>query len=179
MKIRKIAVVFFIAIVLFSCLIARVWFSPLRMNNLMPALQSIWFVPHVSAYILAYALLSVAVIYALFLLIKKNYSEERGRSMVLCDDMVIIGTTFLTAGILIGAVWAKEIWGHYWSWDPKETWALLTWVAYLFYIHFRHFKPAKTKTGVYLLFFSYLLLQICWFGIKYLPFLQGNSVHIY
>ncbi|MDR0206153.1 MAG: cytochrome c biogenesis protein CcsA [Bacteroidales bacterium] len=179
LKIRKITIVSLMGIFLFSCLIANVWFSPLRMRSLMPALQSIWFIPHVSMYILAYSLLSVAVIYAIFLLIKKNNTEKLLQYMVFYDDLVYTGTVFLTSGILIGAVWAKDVWGHYWSWDPKETWAAITWLAFMFCIHFRHFKHEKIKPALLLLFFSYLLLQICWFGVKYLPFLQEGSVHIY
>jgi len=179
LKVRKIAIVFFIAIVLIACLIAGVWFTPLRMRNLLPALQSIWFIPHVTMYILAYSLLSVTVIYALFLLIKKSNTEKQWQSMILCDGLVYAGTAFLTAGILMGAVWAKDAWGHYWSWDPKETWAAITWLAFMLYIHFRHFKPTKIKVALFLLLFSYLLLQICWVGVKYLPFLQGGSVHTY
>jgi len=179
LRVRKTVLIALGGIILFSFLTARVWFSPQRMSNLMPALQSIWFIPHVSMYIFAYALLSVAVIYALFLLLMKNNFKKQRQVMLLCDDLVYSGSAFLTMGILIGAIWAKAAWGHYWTWDPKETWAAITWLSFLFYIHFRLWKPAKIKTAICLLFFSYLLLQICWLGVKYLPFLQGNSIHVY
>ncbi len=48
--------------------------------------------------------------------------------MAAADTLVYIGTAFLTFGMLSGALWAKEAWGHYWNWDPKETWALITWL---------------------------------------------------
>jgi ABC-type transport system involved in cytochrome c biogenesis permease subunit len=99
--------------------------------------------------------------------------------MPLCDNLVYVGTALLTVGMLIGAIWAKEAWGHYWSWDPKETWAAATWMAYLLFIHFRLERPKKTKTAIYLLLFSFILLQICWKGVNYLPSAKGNSVHVY
>jgi len=142
---------------------------------LMPALQSPWFAPHVIVYMIAYAVFGVAAINALYLLIRKDNSS----SMSLCDNLVYVGCSFLTIGMLFGAIWAKAAWGHYWSWDPKETWAAATWMGYLLYIHFRLHKPAERKAAFYLLIFSFLLLQICWFGVNYLPAAQGISVHTY
>jgi len=144
---------------------------------LMPALQSPWFAPHVIVYMLAYAVFGVATIHALYLLIRPDKTEKS--SMAICDNLVYVGYAFLTIGMLFGAIWAKEAWGHYWSWDPKETWAAATWMAFLLYIHFRLHKPGERKTAFYLLIFSFLLLQICWFGVNYLPSAQGNSVHVY
>ena len=147
---------------------------------LMPALQSPWFAPHVIVYMLAYAVFGVAAINALYLLIRRDKTEKHNdSSMAICDNLVYVGYVFLTIGMLLGAIWAKEAWGHYWSWDPKETWAAATWMAYLLYIHFRLHKPAKRETAFYLLIFSFLLLQICWFGVNYLPSAQGSSVHVY
>ena len=146
---------------------------------LMPALQSPWFAPHVIVYMIAYAVFGVAAITALYLLIRSDKTENQTLSPTLCDNLVYVGSAFLTIGMLMGAIWAKAAWGHYWSWDPKETWAAATWMAYLVYIHFRLHRPAERKSAFYLLIFSFLLLQICWFGVNYLPAAQGNSVHIY
>ena len=84
-----------------------------------------------------------------------------------------------TLGMLSGAVWAKEAWGHYWSWDPKETWAAATWFSYLIYIHFRLGKPLLHRKALILLLISFVLLQMCWYGINYLPSAQGVSIHTY
>jgi len=146
---------------------------------LMPALQSPWFAPHVIVYMLAYAVFGVATINALYLLIKPGQPEKQKSSMALCDNLVYVGCAFLTVGMLFGAIWAKAAWGHYWSWDPKETWAAATWMMYVIYIHFRLHRPAEREMAFYLLIFAFLLLQICWFGVNYLPAAQGNSVHIY
>ena len=148
-------------------------------KTLMPALQSPWFAPHVIVYMIAYALFSVATIGALYLLLQKNNMGKQTSTLALCDNLVYVGMAFLTVGMLFGAIWAKEAWGHYWSWDPKETWAAATWMAYLLYIHFRLHRPAEWETAMYLLIFSFVLLQVCWFGVNYLPSAKGSSIHVY
>ena len=70
-------------------------------------------------------------------------------------------------------------WGHYWSWDPKETWAAITWFAYLIYVHYRQIPTHKPKLALWVLLVSFLLLQMCWWGINYLPSAQSSSVHVY
>jgi len=103
-------------------------------KTLMPALQSLWFVPHVVVYIFAYATLAASSIVAVKGLFLKEKNDE---TLELADNLVYIGFSFLSFGLIFGALWAKEAWGHYWTWDPKETWAFLTWIGYLIYIHFR------------------------------------------
>lgn len=103
-------------------------------TNLMPALQSYWFVPHVTVYILSYAMLGAATIASLIQLANLNKDKRDDNLYKLMDNVVYIGFGFLILGMLMGAVWAKEAWGHYWSWDPKETWAFITSAAYLMYI---------------------------------------------
>ena len=66
-----------------------------------------------------------------------------------------------------------------WAWDPKETWAAATWFSYLAYIHFRLGCPAAYRKALFGLLVSFLLLQMCWYGINYLPSAQGVSVHTY
>jgi ABC-type transport system involved in cytochrome c biogenesis permease subunit len=145
---------------------------------LMPALQSIWFVPHVIVYMISYALLAQSAlsgVRGMYQMQKGNSSED---TIQIADRVVAIGFGFLTMGLIFGALWAKEAWGHYWTWDPKETWALMTWLVYLIYIHIRKRNPDKLNLHYALLFFGFLILIICWFGIKYLPN-AATSVHIY
>lgn len=145
-------------------------------KNLMPALQSVWFVPHVTAYILAYALLGAATIVSIVQLYKhKNKDEEEIAAFA--DNLVHIGFGLLILGMLMGAKWAKEAWGHYWSWDPKETWAFVTAVAYLMYIHMR-LQNRHRKLTLWILPIAFLFLMITWKGVNYLPAAK-NSVHVY
>lgn len=172
-------------ILTFSTLLAVVFigvnlFKPeIHNKTLMPALQSVWFVPHVIVYMFAYAVLGAAAVVALYLLFVRRKKNVTRQEMELCDNLTYVGLSFMTLGMLFGAVWAKEAWGHYWSWDPKETWAAATWLAYLVYIHFRKRDRYACRTALAILLVSFVLLQMCWFGINYLPAAQGNSVHTY
>ena len=160
---RKALVVYF-ALAVIASLFAYFFFDSYNTKTLVPALQSPWFAPHVFVYIFAYTLLGVAVIMAWW---------------KLADDLVYVSLAFLTIGMLFGALWAKEAWGHYWSWDPKETWAAITWIAYLVYIHYRLIPHQRNRLALWMLVISFLLLQMCWWGINYLPSAQGSSVHTY
>ena len=142
-------------------------------QSLMPALQSAWFIPHVTVYMFSYSLLGSA-----FLLALVGVFRQDGEMLGAIDTLVYIGVAFLTFGMLSGALWAKEAWGHYWSWDPKETWAVITWLVYLFYIHLRLVGKASVRTLCLLLIFAFACLQMCWWGVNYLPTAQ-DSVHVY
>ena len=148
-------------------------------KTLMPALQSPWFAPHVIVYMFAYAVLGAAFLVALYLLWKQKSKSTAIKYMELSDNLVYVGIAFLTIGMLFGAIWAKEAWGHYWSWDPKETWAAATWLGYLLYIHLRKHQPESHTAALGIVIFAFVLLQICWFGINYLPAAQGSSIHVY
>lgn len=153
-------------------------FKPeIHSKTLMPALQSAWFAPHVIVYMLAYALLGAAALIAVYQLCTKKADGLRGQS---ADELVYIGMAFLTLGMLMGALWAKEAWGHYWAWDPKETWAAITWFAYLAYIHLTRYDHRHRRLANWMLIVAFCLLQMCWWGINYLPSAQnGASVHTY
>ena len=170
----------------FSTILALVFicvnlFKPeIHDKTLMPALQSPWFAPHVIVYMFAYAVLGVATLMALWMLIKdRNHNSQFPIFYYQLDDLVYAGLAFLTIGMLFGALWAKEAWGHYWSWDPKETWAAITWLAYLIYVHYRQIPRHHKRVVLWILIISFVLLQMCWWGINYLPSAQGSSVHTY
>lgn len=171
-------------ILTFSTLLSIVFiciniFKPeIHNKTLMPALQSAWFAPHVIVYMFAYAMLGAAAVMAVYLLFFKKKPIEP-KEMDLSDNLVYVGLAFMTLGMLFGALWAKEAWGHYWAWDPKETWAAVTWFAYLVYIHFRLGKPRQFKRALWVMLISFVFLQMCWYGINYLPSAQGTSVHTY
>ena len=171
----------------FSTILALVFicvnlFKPeIHSKTLMPALQSPWFAPHVIIYMFAYAVLGAATVMALYLLVRKKGEANviTDEEFDITDNLVYVGLAFMTIGMLFGALWAKEAWGHYWSWDPKETWAAITWFAYLVYVHYRQIPTHKPKLALWVLLISFVLLQMCWWGINYLPSAQGSSVHVY
>ena len=145
----------------------------LHSDTLVPALQSPWFRPHIIAYMLAYTLMASATIMAIYKLFTHT------TSLTSIDIIVYVGLSLITIGMLFGALWAKEAWGHYWSWDPKETWAAITWFAYLVFIHYRQIPSHKPKIALWILIISFVLLQMCWWGIKFLPSAQEASAHVY
>lgn len=142
-------------------------------QSLMPALQSVWFIPHVTVYMFSYSVLGCAFIIAISGLVR--HKEDYLRA---ADNLVYAGVAFLSIGMLLGSLWAKEAWGNYWSWDPKETWAVVTWMGYLLYIHLRLLRKVKAKMLYYVLIFSFAALQMCWYGVNYLPSAE-QSIHLY
>lgn len=154
-------------------------FKPeIHSKALMPALQSVWFVPHVIVYMFAYAMLGVTTLFVLCLWLRKAQKKAADRELAICDKLVRIGWAFLCLGMTMGALWAKDAWGDYWTWDPKETWAFATWICYLLYLHLR--PSCKNQAFLFAwLVFSFILLQMCWWGINFLPSAQGLSIHTY
>ena len=128
-------------------------------KNLMPALQSPWFIPHVVIYMISYAVLAAACLTVLI----GVYNTRKNKiidteSINLSMNLVYPGFALLSLGMLMGAVWAKIAWGDYWTWDAKETWALLTWLFYMLCIHLHFSFPKKQKLLMFLLAFSFIVL---------------------
>jgi cytochrome c-type biogenesis protein CcsB len=82
---------------------------------------------------------------------------------------------FLTIGIIAGGVWANEAWGSYWSWDPKETWALITWIVFATYLHSRITKGWEGKKTAILGGIGFFVIWICYLGVNFL----GKGLHSY
>ena len=152
----------------FSTILALVFicvnlFKPeIHDKTLMPALQSPWFAPHVIVYMFAYAVLGAAAVMAIYLLFIKK-SGIAAEEFDITDNLVYVGLAFLTIGMLF----------------PKETWAAITWLAYLIYVHYRQLPRHRERLALWILIGSFVLLQMCWWGINYLPSAQGSSVHTY
>lgn len=117
---------------------------------LLPALQSKWLVYHVLSCIIAYCFFTMAFITAIMNLIKKDPVSTR--IVHIMHRSICLGFLFLTLGIIMGSVWGKAAWGHWWNWDPKEVWALITWFIYAYYFHGR-------LSG------SWLEKRLCWIAI--------------
>nr|YP_010829263.1 cytochrome c heme attachment protein [Silene graminifolia]WFF47627.1 cytochrome c heme attachment protein [Silene graminifolia] len=89
--------------------------------------------------------------------------------------VISLGFIFLTIGILSGAVWANEAWGSYWNWDPKETWAFITWTVFAIYLHIRTNKNFQGANSAIVAFIGFLIIWICYFGVN----LLGIGLHSY
>ena len=86
-----------------------------------------------------------------------------------------LGFPFLTIGIISGAIWANEAWGSYWSWDPKETWALITWLIFASYLHSRIIKGWEGKKAAILGSIGFFVIWVCYLGVNFL----AKGLHSY
>ena len=116
-----------------------------KAEPLMPALQSNWLTIHVVFCFVGYAAFAMAFLASLLFLFRQPGEEVGKKLYALIHEMIKFGFFFLTLGILTGSVWANEAWAGYWTWDPKETWALITWCIYAIYLHFPLVAP---KLGI-------------------------------
>nr|YP_010334053.1 cytochrome c heme attachment protein [Malus fusca]YP_011018923.1 cytochrome c heme attachment protein [Malus x dawsoniana]UNH87903.1 cytochrome c heme attachment protein [Malus fusca]UNH88917.1 cytochrome c heme attachment protein [Malus fusca]UNH89848.1 cytochrome c heme attachment protein [Malus fusca]WQH60525.1 cytochrome c heme attachment protein [Malus x dawsoniana]WQH60691.1 cytochrome c heme attachment protein [Malus fusca] len=89
--------------------------------------------------------------------------------------IISLGFILLTVGILSGAVWANEAWGSYWNWDPKETWAFITWTIFAIYLHIRTNKNFESVNSAIVASMGFLIIWICYFGVN----LLGIGLHSY
>jgi len=115
------------------------------------------------------------------LLFPSNEISELGKLKLLqsLDNwsyrIIGLGFPFLTIGIISGGVWANEAWGSYWSWDPKETWALITWLVFATYLHARITKGWEGKKTAILGSLGFIVIWICYLGVNFL----GKGLHSY
>lgn len=156
---------------------AAIVFSMMHLMDapLVPALRSPWFIPHVAAYMIAYSLLTVATVSAAVSALTSD-DTLRERFAALFRRTLRSGWGMLTMGLVMGALWAWAAWGSCWSWDAKETWAAATWLSYLLLLHL----PARRKPSTLFLLalIAFLLLQMSWYGLNWLPS-SAASVHAY
>lgn len=166
-----------------------------KIKPLVPALQSNWLLMHVTVMIFSYAalilgsLLSISYIFYFYFLSRfsflsstinfenKNILDQDRLNILdnLSYRLIGIGFCFLTLGILSGAIWANETWGNYWSWDPKETWALITWLIFAIYLHTRLIHGLQGLKSAWIAFFGFIILWICYLGVN----LLGKGLHSY
>lgn len=123
---------------LFCCSVAVLFAGLLGTNQtgvvpFAPTLKNYWLIAHVFMSFTAYALFFMACLLAIFSLLKNRCSEN----IAIIRSTIGVGIAFFSiGGIVFGAIWAQHSWGRFWGWDPKETWALITWCAYLLILHF-------------------------------------------
>ena len=133
-----------------------------------PALQSYWLVLHVTLSFIGESFFVVAFVCAIYFLVSRD-EQRRKRLDGLAYTTIAIGYPIFTLGALIfGAVWAQTAWGTYWSWDPKETWALVTWLVYTAYLHSRFVKRLRGTTAAVLAIAGFTFTIFTFFGVNYL-----------
>ena len=143
-----------------------------QISHIMPVLASPLLTIHVSIIMMAFALLSLTFICGLTFLLQQLFASQQQELMLLSKLFLYPALTCLGYGIFIGAIWANVSWGTYWSWDPKEVWALITFMIYGIAVHDRSI-PLLHKPSHYHLFivFAFLTILMTYFGVNY--FLGG------
>jgi ABC-type transport system involved in cytochrome c biogenesis permease subunit len=142
---------------------------------LVPALQqSLLLTTHVASAVISYGALTIGFGAAIIYLVKNRDSEESEVLDRLSYHTVIIGFPFLTLVIILGAIWADIAWGRYWSWDPKETASLVTWLLYAGYLHARIARGWSGKKAAILLIIGFAAVLLTFFG-NYI----FNGLHAY
>jgi len=157
-----------------------------RIQPLVPALKSNWLIAHVITCFFGYAAFGIAFGLSIMFLLKRRQSPG-GRSTFLSlipspsllDEliyqMVLIGFLLLTLGIITGSVWAHSAWGSYWSWDPKETWSLITWLVYAALLHSRLIRGWRGKRIALLSIVGFACVLFTYFGVNYLAGLHSYA----
>ncbi len=155
--------------ILFTVLsIARINFG-----TLMPALRSVWFIPHLAMYMLAYSALALALISAVL----SACGVHPERLNPLTDKLFSTASSLLLVGMACGAIWAKLAWGDWWTWDAKECWAAVTWLLTLCGTHLPATMRSRKNVLIFIIL-AFLAMQVAWYGVEWLPAAQ-NSLHAY
>ncbi|MBQ3652497.1 MAG: c-type cytochrome biogenesis protein CcsB [Clostridia bacterium] len=146
-----------------------------EIRELMPALQSNWLGVHVSTAIIAYGAFGVSFVLGIIFLLRERmkgsgfldeHIPAREKLDMLSYRSVSLGLLFLTFTIITGAIWAERAWGSYWSWDPKETWSLVTWLVYAVYLHLRIRRGWQGKSAAVFAVVGFVCVIFTYIGVN-------------
>ena len=172
-------------------MISQLNFLDPEITPLVPVLKSYWLMFHVAVVTASYGFFGVGALMGLVALVVTVSTRKRSviakvEELAIINELsLIVGLILLTIGVFLGAVWANESWGRYWGWDPKETWALITMIAYAFVLHARLIPALRgsLKFSVMSIFALYTVLMT-FFGVNYYltgmhSYGSGHSINLY
>ena len=149
-----------------------------KIQPLLPALKSNWLIAHVVTCFIGYAAFAISFGISILYIARKSSQETSGGALSLLPDlrqldefnyqMVLFGFLWLSLGIITGSVWADLAWGAYWSWDPKETWSLITWLIYAAFLHARTMKGWRGNRVAWLSIIGFGCVLFTYFGVNFL-----------
>ena len=147
------------------------WMNP-EVTNLVPVLKSYWLTIHVAVITASYGFIGLSMFLGILVMIlmvmRNNINQQKVNGIMeqlttINEMSATVGLYFLTIGTFLGGIWANESWGRYWGWDPKETWALIVWLNYAAWLHFRFSKGWQGKhmawwaiAGLFITLFAFL-----------------------
>jgi cytochrome c-type biogenesis protein CcsB len=170
----------FVLIIISAAVVFLLWYTFNKgadeIQPLVPALQSYWMKIHVPANFIGYGAFAIAAMISVaYLLVDNGILKKQLPSMTVLDDMtykvISIGFIFFTIATILGAVWAAEAWGGYWSWDPKETWALIVWLNYAAWLHLRLIKGLRGTMLAWWAIIGLIITTFAFLGVNL--FLSG------
>ncbi|MGK5048686.1 c-type cytochrome biogenesis protein CcsB [Janthinobacterium sp. GB4P2] len=170
----------FVMLVITAAVVFLMWYTVTRdaaeIQPLVPALQSWWMKIHVPANFIGYGTFALsAMVAAAYLLKSSGYLVDRLPSLEVLDDVmykaISVGFAFFTVATILGALWAAEAWGGYWSWDPKETWALIVWLNYAAWLHMRLMAGLRGRVASWWALVGLLVTTFAFLGVN--MFLSG------
>jgi cytochrome c-type biogenesis protein CcsB len=170
----------FILLVISAAVGFLLWYMTSRdaheIQPLVPALQSWWMKIHVPANFIGYGTFALAAMVGVAYLLKsKSILADRLPPLEVLDDImykaIAVGFAFFTIATILGALWAAEAWGGYWSWDPKETWALIVWLNYAAWLHMRLMKGLRGQVAAWWAIGGLLVTSFAFLGVN--MFLSG------
>ena len=170
----------FVMLIVSAAVAFLLWYTISRdaheIQPLVPALQSWWMKIHVPANFIGYGTFALAAMVAVPYLLKSHGRlVDRLPSLELLDDVmyksIAVGFAFFTIATILGALWAADAWGGYWSWDPKETWALIVWLNYAAWLHMRLVKGLRGRVAAWWALVGLLVTTFAFLGVN--MFLSG------
>jgi cytochrome c-type biogenesis protein CcsB len=170
----------FVLLVISAAVGFLLWYTVTRdaadIQPLVPALQSWWMKIHVPANFIGYGTFALsAMVGSAYLLKSHGYLVDRLPSLEVLDDVmykaISVGFAFFTVATILGALWAAEAWGGYWSWDPKETWALIVWLNYAAWLHMRLMSGLRGRVAAWWALIGLLVTTFAFLGVN--MFLSG------
>lgn len=170
----------FVMLIISAAVGFLLWYTVERnaaeIQPLVPALQSWWMKIHVPANFIGYGTFSLAAMVGVAYIVKsKGWLVDRLPSLEVLDDVmykaIAVGFAFFTVATILGALWAADAWGGYWSWDPKETWALIVWLNYAAWLHLRLMKGLRGQLAAWWAVVGLLVTTFAFLGVN--MFLSG------
>jgi cytochrome c-type biogenesis protein CcsB len=170
----------FVLLVISAAVAFLLWYTVARdaaeIQPLVPALQSWWMKIHVPANFIGYGTFALAaMVGSAYLLKSHGILADRLPSLEVLDDVmyksISVGFAFFTVATILGALWAAEAWGGYWSWDPKETWALIVWLNYAAWLHMRLMSGLRGRAAAWWALVGLLVTTFAFLGVN--MFLSG------
>ena len=179
LKFKQKAVGAFVAPLGFIALALNALLFPMEIQPLVPALQSNWLIAHVVTSFVGYGAFAVSFGVSIMYLFRLRFERKGGKAaeswlpdMKILDEVnyksIAVGFPLLSLGIITGAAWANYSWGTYWSWDPKETWSLVTWFVYAAYLHARFTRGWQGTRAAVLSIIGFLAVVFTYFGVNFL-----------